>query len=103
MYNGEQEERDVREKQIVWLNKGNAALKFEMACVKFQRDALLEMTWLDLPAEPNHESTKMWKRVFTDGWERKPESANVAHHPTEGALANEGWVHSPCWALLRRN
>lgn len=46
-------------------------LKYELACVKFQRDALLEMTWLDLPAEPDEESTKEWKRLFDEGWERK--------------------------------
>ena len=38
--------------------------------MKKQRDALLEMTWLDLPAEPC-ESIEEWKRLFSEGWIRR--------------------------------
>jgi regulator of replication initiation timing len=42
----------------------------EMAYLKLQRDRLLEITWLDLPAEPS-ESTSRWQDLFNEGWERK--------------------------------
>lgn len=45
-------------------------LKMQAADLRFQRDALLEMTWLDLPAEPS-ESTHLWRKLFAEGWERK--------------------------------
>lgn len=47
------------------------ALKMEVADLRLQRDALLEMTWLDLPNDPR-ESTQRWKEEFAKGWERKP-------------------------------
>lgn len=47
-----------------------AHLKLELADVRFQRDRLLEMTWLDLPAEPC-ESTVKWKAEFEKGWVRR--------------------------------
>ena len=53
------------------LERENKALKYELACVKFQRDALLEMTWLDLPDESDEESIREWKCLFVEGWERK--------------------------------
>lgn len=46
------------------------SLKMELADVKLQRNALLEMTWLDLPSEPI-ESTAKWRAEFEKGWERK--------------------------------
>lgn len=55
----------------IWkLEQQVRTLKMERADLKFQRDALLEMTWLDLPAEP-HESTAKWKAEFEKGWVRK--------------------------------
>jgi hypothetical protein len=39
--------------------------------LKRQRDALLEMTWLDMPSEPT-ESIAQWRRLFEEGWERRP-------------------------------
>ncbi len=47
-----------------------AELKCELAYVRLQRDALLDMTWLDLPAEPS-ESTAEWRRLFAEGWVRR--------------------------------
>lgn len=44
--------------------------KAELAYVRLQRDALLEMTWLDLPSEPT-ESIAKWRMEFEKGWERK--------------------------------
>ena len=35
-----------------------------------QRDALLELCWLDLPDEPS-ETVEQWRKLFADGWERK--------------------------------
>lgn len=45
-------------------------IKAEEAYVRLQRDALLEITWLDGPAEP-WESTNRWREVFEEGWTRK--------------------------------
>ena len=45
-------------------------LKTEMAYTILQRDALLEMTWLDLPGEFD-ESISQWKKEFEKGWERR--------------------------------
>lgn len=45
-------------------------LRAELAYVRLQRDALLRITWLDLPDEP-HESTARWQEQFEKGWERK--------------------------------
>jgi hypothetical protein len=58
------------------LERQNKALKYELACVKFQRDALLRMTWLDLPDDSDEESTKEWERLFEEGWERRALSEN---------------------------
>lgn len=38
--------------------------------LKRQRDALLEMTWLDLPSEPT-ETIAQWRKLFEEGWERR--------------------------------
>ena len=46
-------------------------LKYELACVKLQRDALLDMTWLDQPGDDDEESTEELRRLFNEGWERK--------------------------------
>lgn len=56
-----------------WKLKYEAA-ELERAYLKFQRDALLEITWLDLPDEP-HESTNRWREEFQKGWARKDELA----------------------------
>lgn len=45
-------------------------ISLELAAMKRQRDALLEMTWLDLPSEPQ-ESIAEWRKLFEAGWERK--------------------------------
>lgn len=58
------------EKEITRLEKLLARANEEMAYLRLQRDALLEMTWLDLPSEPN-ESTKRWREQFEAGWTRK--------------------------------
>lgn len=42
-------------------------LKEKLAYLHLQRDALLEITWLDLPGEP-HESTERWKEEFNKRW-----------------------------------
>lgn len=55
-------------------------LKAELAYVRLQRDALLEMTWLDLPSEPC-ESIAMWRKLFEEGWERKPEKEHEQKEP----------------------
>jgi len=52
-------------------------LKYELACVKFQRDALLDMTWLDQPGDDDEESTEEWRRLFNEGWERKLSQPNA--------------------------
>lgn len=52
------------------LEKQRSAAKLDAADYKLQRDALLEMTWLDLPSEPT-ESTQKWREMFAAGWERK--------------------------------
>lgn len=52
------------------INEQIQTLRAELAYVTLQRDALLEMTWLDLPDEPS-ESVKRWKEQFEKGWERK--------------------------------
>lgn len=44
--------------------------KLAAAEYKYQRDKLLEITWLDLPGEP-HESTCKWREEFNAGWERR--------------------------------
>jgi hypothetical protein len=44
--------------------------KAEEAYLRLQRDALLEITWLDLPDDPS-ESTAKWKELFARGWERR--------------------------------
>jgi hypothetical protein len=55
---------DVVEKLQARIDEITSAVKsskMDFADVKFQRDALLEMTWLDLPGEP-YESTEGWER-----------------------------------------
>ena len=52
-------------------------IKYELACVKLQRDALLDMTWLDQPGDDDEESTKEWRRLFDEGWERKLSRQNT--------------------------
>ncbi len=42
----------------------------------FERDALLKITWLDTPDEPD-ESSKFWQDKFTAGWERKAVSVEL--------------------------
>jgi predicted secreted protein len=44
----------------------------ELAYLKLQRDALLDITWLDLPGEPD-ESTAKWREQFNKGWVRREE------------------------------
>lgn len=51
----------------------NKALE-ELAYVRLQRDKLLEITWLDLPGEPD-ESTARWRELFEAGWVRRVEAA----------------------------
>jgi hypothetical protein len=56
-----------------WIEIRDAARKAalaELAYVTLQRDALLEITWLDLPADPC-ESTSRWRELFAQGWERR--------------------------------
>lgn len=50
-------------------------IKEELAYVKLQRDALLDITWLDLPADPC-ESTARWRELFNAGWVRRAETAS---------------------------
>lgn len=53
-------------------------LSEENAYLKLQRDRLLEIAWLDLPAEP-HESTARWAEEFEKSWiRREPAQAQVA-------------------------
>jgi hypothetical protein len=47
-------------------------LKSELAYVTMQRDALLDITWLDLPGDPD-ESTSKWREQFSKGWIRRSE------------------------------
>jgi hypothetical protein len=49
-----------------------ASLKCELSYMKLQRDALLDITWLDLPGEPS-ESTRLWREQFNKGWMRRLE------------------------------
>jgi hypothetical protein len=42
----------------------------DMAQLRAQRDALLEIAWLDTPDEP-HETATQWRVEFGKGWERK--------------------------------
>jgi hypothetical protein len=70
------------------LERQNKALKYELACVKFQRDALLRMTWLDLPDDSDEESTKEWERLFEEGWERRALSENANVEPPSERKAN---------------
>lgn len=51
-----------------------AHVKGELAYMKLQRDALLDITWLDLPGEPS-ESVAEWREQFSSGWQRKAEVA----------------------------
>lgn len=46
--------------------------KEKCAYATYERDKLLELTWLDLPGEPS-ESTKAWAAEFEKGWVRKDE------------------------------
>lgn len=48
----------------------------ELAYIRLQRDRLLEVTWLDLPGEPD-ESTARWREEFEKGWVRKDESDSL--------------------------
>lgn len=58
-------------------------LKYEFARVKFQRDALLEMTWLDLPGNgAEEECTTEWREQFEAGWERRAGAENNGEIPT---------------------
>jgi len=59
-----------------------AELKCELAYVRLQRDALLDMTWLDMPAEPS-ESTAEWRRLFAEGWVRRAAADDSAQPPLE--------------------
>lgn len=59
------------------LEKDLAHYKSECAYLKLQRDALLEITWLDLPDEPS-ESIAKWKELFAAGWTRKVGAAPSA-------------------------
>ena len=52
-----------------------ATLKYKLACAVFERDALLDMTWLDLPGEPE-ECTAKWRAEFEKGWMRRAEAQN---------------------------
>ena len=52
-------------------------LKYELACVKLQRDALLDMTWLDQPGDDDEESTEELRRLFDEGWKRKLSQQNA--------------------------
>lgn len=59
----------------------------ELAYVRLQRDALLEMTWLDLPTEPS-ESTARWREEFARGWERKSVRLGGGGGAEEGRCAS---------------
>ena len=41
------------------------------AKLQFQRDVLLELTWLDLPSANLHESATRWRELFAQEWERR--------------------------------
>lgn len=58
----------------------------ELAYVRLQRDALLEITWLDLPAEPC-ESTARWRELFAQGWERRSVLAELIDEVNQKAAA----------------
>lgn len=52
--------------------------KFESACMKFQRDALIDITWLDLPGNgTDEECTQEWRELFDAGWVRRDELARL--------------------------
>jgi hypothetical protein len=59
-----------REKNIATDVEQIKKLKSELAYITLQRNKLLEMTWLDLPSEPD-ESTAKWKEEFEKGWTRR--------------------------------
>ena len=88
----------IREKSLRdIISKMDAAKKGqdgELAYVTLQRDRLLEITWLDLPAEP-HESTARWQEVFSDGWERKAVSdalrTRIAELEARVAASQQQW------------
>lgn len=61
---------NAKEATYVAMEAELAYTKGELAYMKLQRDALLEMTWLDLPDEP-HESTAQWRAQFNEGWVRR--------------------------------
>ena len=42
----------------------------QLEAARAQRDALLEITWLDMPDEPV-ETVEQWRVEFENGWERK--------------------------------
>lgn len=66
----EYELRQENQKQL------DAALEFAANAEKRieelenQRDALLEITWLDMLGDPT-ESIEEWREEFSKGWERK--------------------------------
>lgn len=57
-------------------------LRAELAYVKLQRDALLEITWLDLPDEPT-ESIAKWRELFGKGWVRRELHDDNSTAPTK--------------------
>lgn len=63
---------EAKEKAYLQMEKDLAYCKSEFAYMKLQRDKLLEITWLDLPDEPN-ESTRKWQELFNQGWVRRNE------------------------------
>lgn len=71
----------AKESAYVAMEREVAHLKGELAYMKRQRDALLDITWLDLPGEPS-ESTAKWRELFNAGWVRRAEVANAANEVT---------------------
>lgn len=63
-----------KEGAYVTMEADLAHVKGELAYMKLQRDALLDITWLDLPGEPS-ESIAKWREQFSSGWQRKVEVA----------------------------
>lgn len=63
-------EEETKTMRILSLETQLNKIKAEFAYVRLQRDALLEIAWLDLPSEPS-ESIAKWREEFEKGWERK--------------------------------
>src|SRR4051812_25288081 len=69
-----QKELDILAGVKVHLIDELRSLRVELAYTRLQRDALLEITWLDSPSEPD-ESTAKWRERFDKEWARRDTSA----------------------------